>query len=460
MEATAIPAESTAGAEGEERTKLKRAIGPGLLTLFVVGDILGAGIYALVGEVGAEVGGAIWAPFMAAFVLAVLTAFAYAELVSKYPRAGGSAHYTHRAFGRPLFTFVVAFAVMSSGIASAATLSRAFAGDYLKTFVDLPTVGVAIAFVLLVAAINLRGIGESVKVNVVLTCIEVTGLLLIVAIGVAAIGDGSADFSRNLEFKEGESVFFVIVGGTALAFYSMIGFEDSVNVAEETKRPSRSYPPALFGGIAVAGVLYLLVTLTASGVVPTSALSDSDAPLLEVVERGPLGISTDVFAFIALMAVANSALINMIMASRIVYGMADQGIVSSAFAGVLPGRRTPWAAIAFTTSIAVILIATGDISSLADTTVLLLLTVFTIVNVAVLVLRRDEVEHDHFHAPSIAPVLGALVSIALIVDSVRDDPAVALRALILVGAGLALYLLNRLLGGQSEPELDAERLRG
>ena len=127
---------------------------------------------------------------------------------------------------------------------------------------------------------------------------------------------------------------------------------------------------------------------------------------------------------------------------------------------MLPGRRTPWAAIAFTTLLAVILIATGDISSLADTTVLLLLTVFTIVNVSVLVLRRDQVDHDHFHAPSIAPVLGALVSIALIVDSVRDDPAVALRALILVGAGLVLYLLNRLLGGQSESELDAERLRG
>src|ERR1044072_5684814 len=143
MEAAAATtaAEEPRGSGDEERTRLKRAIGPGLLTLFVVGDILGAGIYALVGEVGAEVGGAIWAPFMAAFVLAVLTAFAYAELVSKYPRAGGSAHYTHRAFGRPLFTFVVAFAGMSSRIASPATLSRAFAGDYLKTFVDLPLVG-------------------------------------------------------------------------------------------------------------------------------------------------------------------------------------------------------------------------------------------------------------------------------------------------------------------------------
>ena len=203
---------------------------------------------------------------------------------------------------------------------------------------------------MVVAAINLRGIAESVAVNVVLTTIEVIGLLIIIAIGVAALGEGSGDFSRNFEFREGESVVFVLIGGTALAFYAMIGFEDSVNVAEEAKSPARSYPRALFGGIAIAGVLYLLVTMTASLVVPTDQLSGSDAPLLEVVEQGPLGISTKLFAFIALMAVANSALINMIMASRIVYGMADQGLVSRVFARVLPERRTPFVAIAFTTA--------------------------------------------------------------------------------------------------------------
>ncbi|HYP47122.1 MAG TPA: APC family permease, partial [Thermoleophilaceae bacterium] len=283
-----------------------------MLTAFIVGDILGAGIYALVGEVGAEVGGAIWAAFLAAFVLAVFTAFAYAELVTKYPQAGGAAVYTHRAFGAPFFTFVVAFAVMASGIASASTLARAFAGDYLKEFVDLPLELVAIAFILVVAAINLRGIAESVKLNMVLTAVEVTGLLLIILIGVVALGEGSGDFSRNFDFKEGESVPFVIIGGAALAFYAMIGFEDSVNVAEETKRPERVFPRALFIGLAVAGTLYMLVTLTASYVVPTGALSGSDGPLLEVVERGPLGIPTKLFAFIALMAVANSALINMI----------------------------------------------------------------------------------------------------------------------------------------------------
>ena len=444
---------------GEESTQLKRVIGPKVLTVFIIGDILGAGIYALVGEVGAEVGGAIWTAFLTSFVLAFFTAFAYAELVTKYPRAAGAALYTHKAFRAPFLTFVVAFAVMSSGIASASTLARAFAGDYLTEFVDLPLVLAALIFIVIVALINARGIAESVQVNVVLTAIEVLGLVIIVVIGVAALGEGSGDFSRNFEFKEGESVFGAIVAGTALAFYAMIGFEDSVNVAEEAKQPSRNFPRALFGGLIIAGVLYLLVTLTASYVVPTDQLSGSDAPLLEVVEVGPLGISTKLFAFIALMAVSNSALINMIMASRIVYGMADQGIVSRVFARVLPERRTPFVAIIFTTLIAAVLITTGDLATLADTTVVLLLSVFTIVNIAVLVLRSDEVDHEHFSAPALFPVLGGIVAVALIADTAIDDFSTVLRAGALILLGALLWVVNRLVEGPHD-QVEADRLSG
>lgn len=421
-----------------------------MLLVFVVGDVLGAGIYALVGAVGAEVGGAIWTAFTAALVLAVLTAFAYAELVTKYPQAAGSALYVDRAYKVPFLSFMVGFAVMCSGIASASTLSRAFAGDYLEQFVDVPLVAAALGFILVVAAVNLRGIAESVKVNVLLTCVEVVGLLLIVAVGVAALGDGSADFGRNFEFKEGESVFMAIIGGTSLAFYALIGFEDSVNVAEETRDPVRAFPRALFGGLAIAGVIYLLVTMTASMVVPTGQLSDSSGPLLEVVDQGPLDIPLKLFAFIALLAVANGALINMIMASRLVYGMARRDIIPSVFSSVLSGRRTPHIAIALTTLIAAVLISTGDISDLADTTVLLLLGVFAIVNVTVLVLRRDEVEGPHFRTPSILPVLGAVVSLVLIYDKLADDAEVGVRAGLLLALGVVLWLVNRVILGRGE----------
>jgi amino acid transporter len=233
----------------------------------------------------------------------------------------------------------------------------------------------------------------------------------------------------------------------------LIGFEDSVNVAEETREPRRVFPRALFGGLLIAGVLYLLVTLTASGVVPTGQLAGSDGPLLEVVKEGPLGISTKVFSAIALLAVANGALINMIMASRLVYGMGRQRIVPGLFERVLRGARTPWVAIAFTTLIAAVLIVTGDLSELADTTVLLLLLVFTVVNVAVLVLRRERVEADHFRAPTIAPVLGAAVSIFLITQT---EGEVFLRAGILLLVGIGLWVVSRLITGPARPIDDSE----
>ena len=273
-------------------TPLRPAITKPMLLLFVIGDILGGGIYALVGEVGGEVGGAIWTAFGLAWVLALFTSTAYAELVTKYPRAAGAALYVHRAYRQPFFTFMVAFAVMCSGVTSASTLATAFGGDYLSVFVELPTVLVGIAFVLAIALINFRGIRESVRFNVGCTLIELGGLVLVVVIGAAFLADGGGDFARNLEFNEGEAVPLLIVSGASLAFYALIGFEDAVNVAEETREPHRTFPVALFGGLAIAGAVYLLVTLIASAAVPTDQLADSSGPLLEVVGLGPLAVTT------------------------------------------------------------------------------------------------------------------------------------------------------------------------
>jgi amino acid transporter len=423
-------------------TPLKQAITRNMLLVFVLGDVLGAGIYALVGEVGAEVGGAIWTAFGLARLLAVFTAFAYAELVTKYPQAAGAALYVNKAFGAPFLTFLVAFAVMASGVTSAATLATAFAGDYLGEFIDVPTTLAALVFLAAVMALNIRGISESVRVNLVLTAIEVGGLILIVVIAAAALGDGSAgtDAGRAFEFKSGEAVPLAILSGAALAFYALIGFEDSVNVAEETRDPRRSYPRALFGGLAAAGVIYLAVTLLSSMVVPTDRLTGSSGPLLEVAKVGPLAVDTRVFSAIALFAIANGALINLIMASRLTYGMAREGIVPRAFGEVLAGRRTPLVAILFTTALCALLIVIGDLSTLADTTVTLLLGVFILVNVSVLVLRRDALDHDHFHAPTVFPVVGAIVCAGLLT---RQEARTFAFAGGLLALGVVLYLLSR-----------------
>jgi amino acid transporter len=437
-----VPAQPGLAADRSERTELRRAITPALLLLFIVGDILGGGIYALVGEVGAETGGAIWAAFLLALAMAAFTAGSYAELVSKYPRAGGAGLYVHRAYGRPFFSFLVAFTVAVSGITSAAALSRGFGGDYLSEFVDIKVAVTAVILLALIAAVNFRGISESVKLNVGFTLVEMGGLILIVIIAAVAVGQGDADVGRAFEFKEGSSIFAATLAGAALAFYALIGFEDSVNVAEEAKDPTRTYPRVLFGGLLIAGVLYLLVTIGASVVVPTSDLANSTGPLLEVVEQGPLGIDTKVFSAIGLLALANGALINMIMASRLLYGMAEEGVVPSVLGRVHSARRTPWVAILFTTAIGVVLVLTAELEKLADTTVALLVIVFAIVNATVLYLRRDPVEHDHFRVPSVVPVIGVGVSIALLT---QIEGEVYARAAILIGLGVVLWVVNALL---------------
>ncbi|GIG34620.1 APC family permease [Cellulomonas pakistanensis] len=452
-----------------EQPALKRSIGRTVLLLFVVGDILGAGIYALTGTVAAEVGGAIWLPFLVAFVLAALTATAYAELVARYPQAAGAALYANRAFRRPFLTFLVAFAVMMSGITSASAAARAFGGDYLAELLPfgVPTVVAAWVFLGLITLVNVLGVSESVRVNVVLTLIEATGLLVIIGIGVVALVRGEGDPGRALELSTEGAAWMGVLGGAALAFYALLGFEDSVNLAEEAQHPRRDFPRALFGGLAIAGVIYLAVAFTTSMLVETDVLVGSTGPLLEVVKVAGLVFPAWLFALIALLAVMNTALINMMMASRLVYGMARERIIPALFGRVHARRRTPVVAIAFTVVLALTLTATGDLGDLADTTVLLLLLVFAVVNVAVLVLRRrpdtgddvpERVEGDaerSFRAPTWAPVLGAVVSLVLASPLTGREGSVYLRAAVLLAIGVVLYVVNRLVSGRVDTGDDA-----
>jgi amino acid transporter len=437
---------------GEVPTQLKRVIGPKLLFFFVMGDILGTGIYALIGSVAGEIGGALWVPFVGAFLVAFLTAFSYLELVGKYPRAAGAALYTNRAFGIPFLTFIVAFAVMSSGITSASSAAVAFAKTYLQQFITLPTSAVAIAFILLLALINFRGVGESLKANVVLTCIELSGLLIIISIGIYAVVTGQGEPSRLTQINTADSgVLLAITSATALAFFAMVGFEDSVNMAEECTAPAKIFPRAMLLGMVAAGLIYVLVALTASLLVPADRLGamQSDA-LFEVVKIGAPGFPLRIFAVIGLFAVINSALINMLMASRLVYGMAREQIIPPVLGSVHRTRRTPWISIVFTSAIAVILVSFIPLASLASTTSLLLLAVFTLVNIACLVLRRQTVDHEHFRAPSWSPWLAALLCAYLATPLSGRDPDNYLLAGVLLAVGVLLWLVNRLLVGKSE----------
>lgn len=441
--------------------ELKQAITPKLLLLFIVGDILGTGVYALTGKVAGQVGGAGWLPIILAFAVAMITAFSYVEMVTKYPQAGGAAQYIHRAFGVHFLTFMVTFAVLSSGITSASNSAIFLAENVLKVFgleasmgetasAQLAT-GIAIAFLLLVAGVNTWGVSESVKANVVLTLIELSGLALVLLIGFLAIGRGEADFSRVLIFETpgDKGLFMAVVGGTALAFFSMVGFEDSVNMAEETVDPVRNFPKMLLSGLSITGVVYVLVSITAVAVVPIGELREATTPLLSVVERGAPGFPIDtVFAVISIFAVANTVLINMMMASRLLFGMSRQGVLPGFLRGVLRSRHTPLAGIVFSTALAIGLVLAvryflpeSTIAALGGTTALLLLSVFCLVNVAVPVLRKDRGKEGHFRTPVALSIVGALTA-AMLVTPIAQPRENYVIAGALLGIGLVLSIIS------------------
>ncbi|MGP3952809.1 APC family permease [Streptomyces sp. 7N604] len=438
------PAEGSAPEDG---TPLKRAIGTKLMILFVIGDILGTGIYATTGKVAGKIGGALWVPFAIGFVVALLTAASYVELVGKYPRAAGAALYTQKAFKVPFLTFIIAFMVMCSGLSSASAAARAFSGDYLQEFVDIPPTLISILFILALASLALRGVSESVKTNVVLTLVELTGLVVILSIGAWAVVTGEGEPSRLGDFHtdgSGYALLTGVLGATALAFFAFVGFEDSVNMAEETKNPAHTFPRAIFLGVTVTGTVYVLVGFVSSLLVDYKVLETSSGPLLEVVKASGLDFPPKLFALIALFAVTNSALINIMMASRLCYGMANERILPRGMARVLPRRRTPIVGILFTTAIAVGLVSTGEIEGLGDTTAFLLLCVFAVVNVAVLVLRRDRVPHAHFRTPTALPVFGAITAVILASPLADRAADVYIRAGVLLAIGIGLWGVNKL----------------
>ncbi|MFE7743765.1 APC family permease [Nocardia sp. NPDC057455] len=427
---------------------LRRAVSTPLLFFFILGDILGAGVYVLVGAIARESGGAIWLPLLVALGLACLTAGSYAELATKYPKAGGSAHYASRALG-PAAGSLVGFCMLAAGVVSVAALSRAFAADYLGALVTLPTALVVVVFLAALALLNVSGIKESLGANVAATLVELGGLVMVVGLGAWVMIRGDADPGRLTAVGTAEQgVVGATLAGAVLAFYSFVGFETSVNLAEEVADPRKSYPRALFGALLTAGGVYLLIGVVAGAAVPTDRLADSSGPLLEVVRLAG-GVPDKLFAVVALVAVANGALLTGIMSSRLAYGMAREGLLPRALGRILPGRRTPWVAIGVTTAVSLLLALTGEVASLAETLVLLLLVVFAAVNVSVLILRRESDQAEHFRVPVVVPWLGLASCLFLFT---RIDGAVWLRGSILIGIGVLFAAVNAIRIHRSEPD--------
>ncbi len=436
--------------------ELKRSIGPLHLTLLGVGSMLGAGIYGLVGKAAGVMGGAVWMAFLVAMAAALLTGVSYASIASRYPKAGGAAYAAQRAYRAPWLSFGIGLAVVCSGLGSIATQAKVVA-ENLNTLIGLE-LGFAVAgapaeilllavgFLLLVAGIVYRGITESLWANALCTVVEALGLLLVIAVGLRFWGQADLMTAPSAPGNPtGALSAGLILQGSMLTFFSFLGFEDMLNVAEEVERPERTIPVALIAAMIIASVIYMAVSITAVSVVPWQELAVAPGPLRLVIETAAPWFPAVGFTVITIAAVANTALVNYVMGSRLLYGMSRQGLLPPVLGRVHGARQTPHIAIAVLLMAVVVLQFVGDISDLAGATVLLLLVVFCFVNGALVILiRREGKLAGCFNAPAAIPALGAAVCLAMIVAQVlREDWRSTAIAGAILGLIMVLYMLRR-----------------
>lgn len=456
---------STVRIDESEEGGLKRSITGRLLFFYVLGDVLGSGIYVLIGAVAGEVGGAFWAAFAVGVTVAGFTGLAYAELATKYPQAAGASLYVNKAFGNKGLTFLTTVLYLSATFAAAGSLAAGFSKYFLEVWDAPPVLLIMIAFIVLLAVLNFIGITESVVANMVMTCVEVIGLVIVMIIGVIHVSRGDADFSVLTDFNVGEdsNIIFAIIAGVALAFFAMTGFENAANVAEETIDPHKTFPRALIGGMAAAGVIYVMVAVSAALVVDIDQLATSDAALLEVVKAGVLPISvsvmTLVFAVIAMIAITNTTLVQVVTQSRILYGMAREDVVPGAFAKIHPSRRSPWVALIFSAIVVIGLLVVGDllnrgglevdiVERLAAVTVVLLLVVYAGVIVSCFKLRGQDETEQTFKASSVLLAAGLIGNLVLLYYVISTDPGSLLWCAALIGLGGVLYVVESLVGSK------------
>ena len=430
--------------------------------------MLGAGIYALVGRAAESLGNAIWLAFLAAMIAALLTGLSYACVGGRYAKAGGAAYVTHRALGWPSLSYMVGLAVMMSGLTSMATGSQAIAENLEKAAgFALPTKLVAIGLVFLIGCVIYRGIRESMWVNVVCTVVEASGLLFIIAVGVRYWGGVNYLETPGDAISGGVGsgiTLALVLQGAVLMFFSFIGFEDILNVSEEVKNPKKDIPFGLIGAMILATLIYMAVAITAVSVLPWRELAASKTPLMEVAHRAApwFGGIDRVYLGITIFAIGNTALLNYLMGSRLLYGMSRQGLLPASLGKLNEKRGTPQLAIIVLFVIVSLLILSGGVKPLAEATVLLLLSVFTLVNISLIVLKRRPGEPtDGFDVPLLVPILGTLVCAMLVVVRIHaaftdPKPGAAVAPLIALGIFVLSFVLYMLLKPKDVVVIESE----
>ncbi len=391
--------------------ELKRSLGPVSLTLYGVGVTLGAGIYVLIGETAGYAGSLTPVAFMLALVVALMTSLSYAELGGRYPVSAGEAVYVHEAFGQNWLSRTVGGAVTFTGVFSAATVLQGFSG-YAMVLTGAQQIPLITGATLVLALLALWGVKESVWVAAGITVFEVGGLLFVIAMAAPAAVSDPAPFVSAAPLG--------VLVAASVAFFAFIGFEDIVNMGEEVRVPAKNVPRAVLATMIITGAIYMGVSFVAVRAVQPEVLAQSTDPMAELLRQS--GSSGDeVISLIAIVAILNGALINMLMASRVLFGMARKGLLPTFLAAVNEKRQTPHNATILVAVIVLGLALLFPLSGLARTTSFLTLIVFLLVNLSLIRLRQSTqqpIRDESFIAPVFTPYLGVAGSAVLAIAAI------------------------------------------
>ncbi len=393
------------------KLELSRRLSLPLLVFYGIGTILGAGIYVLVGKVAGEAGFYTPFSFMLASLLAAFSAFSYAELAARFPRSAGEAIYIEEGFGIKELSIAVGLMVVTMGIVSIATLAHGFAG-YFKIFFDLPETLIVISLVLFVGAVCGWGIGQSVWIASVMTVVEIIGLLIILYVGRDAFALVPLKIPEMIPPLDA-SIWAGIFMGSFIAFYAYLGFEDIVNVAEEAIKPRINIPLAIIISLIVTTIFYILISVVAILSMSPQELAASDAPLA-MIYKTATGQSPVVITIISLISVINGALIQVIMASRVLYGMSRKQWLPDKIGEINALTHTPLIATTIITGFVLFFALLFPLLSLAKITSFITLTIFMLINFALLKIKYSQGEHDGFTVFVWVPFIGGISTLLFI----------------------------------------------
>lgn len=396
----------------EYTPKLKRNVTLPMLIFYGLGNIFGAGIYVLIGEMAGIAGVYIPLSFFLACIVISFTALTYAELSARYPQSAGVAIYINAGFNSPVLSTTVGLTIVFAGLLSSATLIDGF-HSYLSIFIQTPEITTTLIAVILISSIAIWGIFQSITITVLLTLIECFGLCMIIYVG---FGDISWDIQTFKSYIPPMSFTLInaIILGAFLAFFAFLGFEDMVNIAEEVKDPTKTMPKAILITLAVATIVYIIIALVSISVISAEELAHSNAPLAKVYETATHSKAT-ILSIIALFAVINGALVQIIMASRIFYGMSTQGWIPNFLSIVHPKTHTPINATILAGLIVFFLSVYFPIITLAQSSSFLIFIIFTIVNVSLIIIKlKDPHPKDIKTYPIAIPIIAIVLNLTLL----------------------------------------------